>query len=104
MWKDATSYSQGQRGKIAQTAWEITINGARIWVSRGHRYYPDDWVMTCARLGIGAVSLGKSEGVSSEQARNRAITDAWSKARQIEGEMGGLADALFAIPDLTTPA
>lgn len=101
-WTDATSYSQGERGKKPQTAWATEINGVRIWVSCGHIYYPNEWVMRCTALGIDLVSLGKSEGVSSEQARNRAVNDLWPKARQLAAEIGGLADALFAIPDLLT--
>ncbi len=96
VWEDATSYSQGQRGKVAQTAWETTIDGVRIWVSCGHRYYPDDWVVTSQALGFDAVSLGDVEGVSSEQARNLAVTKAWHEAKRIEGKMGGLADQLYA--------
>lgn len=99
-WTDATSYSQGQRGKVSQTAWETTICGARVWVSCGHRYYPDRWVMNCQTLGIKGFDLG-STNASSEQARDRAINKVWEAARIKAGEMTELADAAFAVSPLS---
>ena len=68
-WKDATSYSQGQYGRIDPTAWECVIEGIRIWVSCGHRYYPGEWVVTCLNLGIDCKQIGKIENLSADQAR-----------------------------------
>ena len=96
-WEDATSYSKGQRGKQTQTAWQCKIDGAKIWVSCDHRDYPNEWVMSCDQLDMVCVVLGSTD-ISSETARDRAITDAWHKARQIRNKMDGLADSLYAIP------
>jgi hypothetical protein len=51
-WKDATNYRQGERGKIEPTSWEMRFDGARIWISKGHRYYPDKWIVNCCEVGI----------------------------------------------------
>ena len=51
-WKDATSYAQGQRGKIDPNSWEILFDGARIWMSKGHIYYPGKWIVNCHEAGI----------------------------------------------------
>lgn len=51
-WKDATSYSQGQRGKVEPLSWECYVNGIRVWVSQGHIAYRGEWVVSCRELDI----------------------------------------------------
>lgn len=74
-WKDATSYSQGERGKIAPRAWESRIEGIRIRVTCGHIYYPGEWIMTNDDLGFDKKSLG----LTSEM----PLTDVFSKALEL---------------------
>lgn len=81
-WKDATPYSQGQRGRIDPTAWECAIEGTRIWVSCGHRYYPREWVVTCLHLGIDCKQIGKIENLSADQARALALAVVAASARR----------------------
>ena len=41
-WTDATSYQRDQRGNIEPTSWEHrSLMALGVWVSRGHRYYPN---------------------------------------------------------------
>ncbi len=98
-WEDATSYSRGQRGKVPQTAWEAEIDGARIWVSCGHLYFPGRWVMNCRVVGIVEKDLGSTEA-TSEQARDRAVQEVWAAARAKAACLTGLADTAFAVPPL----
>lgn len=79
-WKDATSYSQGQSGKIAPNAWECRIGGIRIWVGSGHRSYPGEWVMHCHELGISEKRIGPTSSLSDHDARNEALKIAGSEA------------------------
>lgn len=72
-WKDATSYSQGERGKRPPSSWECEIAGFRVWISSRHVAYPDSWVMTCRDMGLDVHYLGESEGVPAEQAQKQAI-------------------------------
>src|SRR5690606_41821688 len=79
-WKDATSYSQGQRGKIAPDAWECTVADVRVWVGSGHRYYPGEWVMHCHTLGMEAIRIGPASALSEKEAQQAALTRAASEA------------------------
>lgn len=100
-WKDATSYSQGERGKAPQTAWQTSDAGVSIWVSCGHVYAPGQWVMTSRELGIDVRTLSLREDASSEEARDAAVQEAWVKAKAIQAKMGSVADTLFATPKLS---
>lgn len=45
-WKDDTSYSQGQRGKVPPSTWVLTVAGRRIVVTR--RWGVDGtWFLLC---------------------------------------------------------
>lgn len=72
-WKDATSYSQGERGKRPPDAWDIVIEGIRVWVGSGHRYHPGKWVMHCLPLDIDSLELGDTEKMSAVDAQRIAM-------------------------------
>lgn len=97
-WTDATSYAQGQRGKAPQTAWEGKLGNVRVWVSCGHKMYPDRWVMNCEAVKIKELDLGSTE-VGSEQARNRALQEVWQAARRLQivmEEIGDMANEVLS--------
>lgn len=79
-WRDATSYSQGQRGRIEPTAWECDVNGIRVWVSNGHLYYPGEWVMNCPALQMEQSRIGPSAALTHSDAQKAALTKAASEA------------------------
>lgn len=82
-WKDATSYSQGERGKIEPTAWECTVLGARIWISCGHLHYPGEWIINCSAIGFDQKRIGALADVSAEAAQAKALQMAGAKARSL---------------------
>lgn len=43
-WKDITSYSRGDKERKS-TTWEIKLGSYRLIITRGHRDYPNQWVM-----------------------------------------------------------
>jgi hypothetical protein len=94
-WTDVTSYSQGQRGKAPQTAWEADLCGMRLWVSKGHLHYPDEWVMNCRAIGIVEKRLGKQANLSDEGAKNAAIEAAWRIAKDDLAVLNERVDLLF---------
>lgn len=65
IWKDASNYQHGERGKIAPTGWECHIDSIRIWIGNNHRYYPGQWVMHCAWLDIDTFLL---DGIPTDDA------------------------------------
>lgn len=94
-WKDATSYSKGQRGKVAQTAWQAEIGEYKILVSRGHINHPERWVMTCRKLGLEAVDLSESK-FTPEHAQKLALSKVWEVARSQIAELESFSDTAFA--------
>lgn len=50
-WKDESSYSRGERGRIEPNVWVLSLPTTRISVHR-HIYSPGKWLLTCRRLGI----------------------------------------------------
>lgn len=94
-WKDATGYSQGQRGKKEPTAWETAIGDCRIWISCGHRHYPGEWVMNAREVGIEEKRLG-DDTLDLETVKGMALRIARRKARSISEQMAGLANRIEA--------
>ena len=101
IWKDATSYSQGQRGKKPQTAWETDLDGVRIWVSCGHLDHPGRWVMNCRPINIIKRDIGGTN-LTSEQARDRAVMTVYSEAKAMQRMAEGIADSAFAVVPLSS--
>jgi hypothetical protein len=73
MWKDATSYYQGDKERIP-TAWVRDFgDGVRIVVTNGHRMYRPEWVMHCFALGMDTVPLKIDRTAPLEAAQQEAI-------------------------------
>lgn len=51
-WIDSTGYSQGQRGKVQPTSFELKLDGLRIFITCGHIYYKGTWIMGCLDLNM----------------------------------------------------
>jgi hypothetical protein len=92
-WKDGTSYSQGQRGVKAPTAWETTIGGMRIFITKAHRSYPGDWVMNCRDIDLNEFKIGDES--ASEISMKRAAIDICG--RRIREKIAGLEKAYTAL-------
>lgn len=79
LWKDATIYSRGDAER-KQTAWELSNEHLRIWVSNDHRWYPNKWVYSCYQVGVNdAKELNLPNTATPEQAQERALM--WVRAR-----------------------
>ncbi len=50
-WKDESSYSRGERGRVEPSVWVLSLPTTRISVHR-HIHRPGKWLLTCRRLGI----------------------------------------------------
>jgi hypothetical protein len=95
-WKDATSYSQGQRGTINPTAWECSFAGVRIWVSCGHIYYPGEWVMNCDALDLDKRRLGLAFEMPVSEVFAKALALAASEAKKRARDLIEFARAIEA--------
>ena len=71
MWRDTTSYTQGQRGVKKPTSWSISIHELRITVTCGHIAWEGAWVMHCPTLNMREIELVGCE--NSQEAKLRAI-------------------------------
>lgn len=50
-WKDTSSYSQGERGKVEPTAWDLDLDGLRVTVHRLH-LIDGLWFGSCHAMGV----------------------------------------------------
>lgn len=82
-WKDATSYRQGERGKIEPRSWKMCIGEWRIWISCGHVYYPGEWIVTCRAIDISKHRLGMIADMSTQDARRLALVVVREKAMNL---------------------
>lgn len=92
-WKDATSYSHGERGVIDPTSWECTVSGVRLWVSCGHTAYRGVWIMNCDTLGIREKVLAVSDN-TADDAKRCAISLVRSCAEMLISRLQKLLVAL----------
>jgi len=70
-WRDASSYSRGERGTVEPTAWEIVSASPgrmRVCVHRVHRL--EGWFVTCHELRIDRRELGD---VTLDEAKMSAL-------------------------------
>lgn len=72
-WTDATSYSQGQRGRVSPNSWECRIGDIRIWISTGHIYYPSQWVIRCPAMGLDLVAITNINAANVSAAKRAAL-------------------------------
>lgn len=82
-WKDVTWYRQGERGTKEPSVWEVTTEGIRLVVTKGHIARPDEWVMHCHALGIDTRSLELPASVEASVAQGMAKNIACNRCREI---------------------
>lgn len=95
-WTDATSYSQGQRGRVDPSAWEYTIPGVKIWICNAHLYYPGEWVMNAKATGLNERVIGPVSTMTLDQVKAEAIRLTWDAARMRAANARAIVDTLFA--------
>jgi hypothetical protein len=72
-WKDAYIADESEMKSVKPpVAFSLTSGGLQIWVARGHRSSPNEWVYTCRALGIYAMPIGITDAVSPKDARSLA--------------------------------
>jgi len=85
-WKDATTYSRDNKER-KQTAWELTLPSLRIWVSKGHKNHPGEFVMHCFALGIESKRLNLKEDANIEDVKEKAIKICKMVANKVVSEL-----------------
>lgn len=83
MWKDTTSYSQGQRGKVEPRTWTAEAEGVRITVTNNHLHAPGKWVMHCFSLGMDTVDTKLDARQPAHLAQFAAKNMAVARGKQI---------------------
>jgi hypothetical protein len=72
-WKDAYIADENEMKSVKPpVAFSVTSGGLQIWVARGHRSSPNQWVYTCRALGIYAMPIGIEDTAPSKEAQARA--------------------------------
>ncbi len=89
-WKDATSYSRGERGKVTPRSWQTLISGKRILIMSEHLYHPEMWVMNCEVVGIKEHRLCMSRE-PVERAQSLAISQVHAAALRKASQMTNIA-------------
>lgn len=57
VWKDATSYSQGERGRVPADSWECRTKSLRVCVHRSVGYDPKLWLLSCHDIRLECYEL-----------------------------------------------
>ncbi len=86
-WTDATSYSQGERGRISPKAWSIRIDNTDIWIGTGHRNNPGRWTMHCQSVGLDTEDIGLEADAPKEEAQSKALRIVQQKMRKLVDDM-----------------
>ena len=72
-WTDGTTYSRDDKER-KQTAWELSTDYVRIYITNKHLWFPNKWVIICNDVGISSASEMKIPFESTpEQAQEMAI-------------------------------
>lgn len=83
-WKDATSYSQGDRAKGRRpNAWSIQNEDVTIWIGSGHLYRPGEWVMHCRPIGLDTEPLHLPADTPLEKVKAAALLRASEEASRL---------------------
>ena len=72
IWKDETSYHQGERGHIVPKTWKARSGRLCVTVTR-HLNYPGDWCLVCYEAGIHIQQLNVDGNASPEVAQADAL-------------------------------
>lgn len=82
IWQDATTYSRGQEDRTP-TAWDYSTPDLRIWISKAHRHYPGEWVITCHAVHYDAAKMKIEKDASLEDAQAMAFRIIKNKLEQM---------------------
>jgi len=80
MWKDITSYSQGDKER-KPTSFEAVSGDLRIVITSSHISYKGDWVMHCRALGIDTLHMITCK--TQDDAEKRAIRNVRLKVTRL---------------------
>lgn len=71
-WQDATTYFKNTVDRTP-TAWQYDTPDLWIWISKNHRHYPNEWVITCHAVGIEAAQMRVTIDTPLEDVQSMAI-------------------------------
>lgn len=80
MWKDVTSYSQGDKER-KPTSFENVSGDLRICITCSHIQYRGEWVMNCKALGIDTLHMKTCK--TQDDAEKRAIHNVRLKLKKL---------------------
>lgn len=89
-WKDITTYSRGEDPNNP-SCWSITLGPIRVVVMKDHRWYPNDYVMTCAAFGIDTAKFGVSVENELEVAQEKALDIIRLKVKEIQDGLDNIS-------------
>lgn len=73
IWIDETTYSQDDKDRV-QMVWKMEVPGAFwVYIIRGHRHYPGQWLLNCSAFHIENLVFAKTEDTTPEQAQKKAL-------------------------------
>ena len=71
-WVDSTTYSRDDKVR-RQTGWGLKMPSYRITITRGHRDYPNQFVMHCYAAGIDTLLLNGIGVEDVDAAKEKAL-------------------------------
>ena len=88
-WKDITSYSKGQRGKVEPSVLEAEIEDVAIRIHR-HIHYPETWLLTCYDMNIEKEILYTNDFEKAERKAMKIIFNRLERYKKLSNKLLGL--------------
>lgn len=89
-WKDITIYNPHDDTRHKPTSWCANIAPFfRISITCVHQFYPGEWVMHCAALGMECIKLGDVGAITVEQAQAAAKAAALARIETFRNALVG---------------
>lgn len=88
MWKDITSYSQGDKER-KPTSFEAVSGELRIYITSGHISYRGEWIMHCNAVGIDTLHMKTCK--TQDDAEKRAIHNVRLKLERLTDSLNTLS-------------
>ena len=85
-WKDISSYSKGQKGKVEPSVLEADIEEIAIKIHR-HIHYPETWLLTCYDMNIEKENLYTNDFKKAERKAMKMLFSRLERYKRLSNKL-----------------